>query len=103
MIREDVERYGATARGKRELLKYLDGGRLTRKQAMLAKCFECCNGYSDGKTDCRVRLCPLYAFMPYASPKKRPAKELSPGTRVELRERLKEGRKRRFSREPEQQ
>ena len=32
---KNVEKYGLTATGKRELLKYLEGGQLTRKQAML--------------------------------------------------------------------
>ena len=36
----DVEKYGLTARGKQELLKYFEGGRLTRKEAMLAKCLK---------------------------------------------------------------
>lgn len=37
----------------------------TRKQAILAKCHECCGYYTDGKFDCEVRKCPLYEYMPY--------------------------------------
>ena len=37
---EDVEKYGVTAQGKQELLKNYSGGRLTRKEAMLAKCYD---------------------------------------------------------------
>lgn len=38
-------------RGKQELLTHLEGGRnLTVREAILAKCFSCCNGYSmDGE------------------------------------------------------
>lgn len=53
------------AKGKRELLKRLDGGHLTTKQAILANCFECCNGYVDGKVDCEIDNCALYEYMPY--------------------------------------
>lgn len=50
MKREDVIR-GKVAVGRPELLKYSDGQKLTRKQAMLAKCYECTCGYADGKVD----------------------------------------------------
>ena len=93
MIYEDVEKYGATAQGKKELIKYLEGGRLTRKEAMLAKCFECCLGYADGKTDCRVPSCPLYPFMPFAPVhKNRPRRKLTSEQRVKAGERLKKAR-----------
>jgi len=89
---EDVEKYGLTAQGKHELMKYLEGGRLTRKEAMLSKCFECCNGYADGRVDCQVESCPIYGFMPFATHKNRPRRELTPEQKVELRERFKKGR-----------
>ena len=89
---EDVEKYGLTARGKQELLKYLEGDRLTRKEAMLAKCYECNNGYADGKTDCHVKDCPLYPFMPFAAHKNRPKRHLNDEQKAELRRRFKKGR-----------
>ena len=41
---DNIVKHGLTAQGKRELLKYLEGGKLTRKEAMLTKCYECVNG-----------------------------------------------------------
>lgn len=60
-----VRRYGKTARGQKELLKHLAGGKLTFKQAIYAKCYECCGYFSDGKIDCNMQHCPLHPFMPY--------------------------------------
>ena len=53
------------SRGKSTYLRYLDGERLTQREAILAKCAECCGGYQDGRLDCRMPACPLYPFMPY--------------------------------------
>lgn len=53
------------ARGSKELKKYLEGGKLTFKQAILAACYFCMNGYVDGKVDCEIEGCPLYPIMPY--------------------------------------
>lgn len=41
------------------------GGRLTQRQAILAKCADCMNNYVDGREDCRITACPLYPWMPY--------------------------------------
>jgi len=51
--------------GKQELLAHMAGKTISRKQAMQAKCFECCNGFIDGRVDCGISDCPLYAWMPY--------------------------------------
>ncbi len=51
--------------GKGHLLRYLSGERLTQRQAILAKCCDCCGHYVDGRYDCDVPLCPLYPIMPY--------------------------------------
>ena len=61
----DIQKHGKTARGKKELLKHLEGGRLTLRQATLAKCFDCMNFFSDGKVDCRMPDCSLHPFMPF--------------------------------------
>jgi hypothetical protein len=46
---------------------------LTRKEAMAAKCKDCTCGYADGRGDCEIPGCPLYAWMPYRAEKpKRP-------------------------------
>lgn len=57
----------AHGRGKLELLAYMEGKRITRSQAILGKCFECCNGYVDGRVDCNIPDCPLYPWMPFNS------------------------------------
>lgn len=44
--------------------KFKEGKRLTRKQAMLAKCYEC-NGEEEGGSDCNVDTCPMYAYQHY--------------------------------------
>ena len=64
-IISDISRHGKTARGKQELIKHLSGQRLTQRQAILAKCFDCCGGYADGRQDCRCTRCSLYPFMPF--------------------------------------
>lgn len=61
----DIKRYGKTAQGRREILKYLQGKRLTRKQAILAHCYGCMGFYVDGKVDCRMPRCPLHPFMAF--------------------------------------
>jgi len=38
---------------------------LTRKEAMLAHCYECMGGYDEGKQDCLGKSCPLYRYYPY--------------------------------------
>ena len=53
------------SRGKTLYLKYLDGVRLTGRQAALAKCCDCMCYHIDGREDCRMPTCPLYPFMPY--------------------------------------
>lgn len=52
-------------RGRDELIQYLRGGRITHKQAVLAKCYECMGYCADGKVDCEIADCPLYLFNPY--------------------------------------
>ena len=66
---KDVLAYGVTAQGRNELMRFLKGKKLTRKDAIKAKCYECNNGYADGKRDCKIPACPLYGFMPYNSDK----------------------------------
>ena len=37
---------------------------LTRKEAILAHCFDCMGFYEDGYTDCKNLTCMLYDWMP---------------------------------------
>ena len=57
--------HGIKAKGKNELIKYRNEERLTYKQAILANCYYCTAGYTDGKYSCNIPNCPLYPFMPY--------------------------------------
>ncbi len=45
--------------GKADYLKFLNGGRLTQRQAIKAMCFSCCCG---DPSACSVKFCPLLPF-----------------------------------------
>ena len=62
---KNIRQYGKTARGKNELLKHLSGQRLTFKQAIYARCYDCMGYYADGKQDCKMPHCSLHPFMAY--------------------------------------
>jgi len=64
---KSIRMHGKKARGQKELLKHLQGHRLTLKQATNAFCYGCTGYYADGKVDCGIKLCPLRPFMPYAT------------------------------------
>ena len=49
-------------KGAKELKRFKEGKPLTRKQAILAQCYEC-NGYE--AEDCLGTHCPLYEYHPY--------------------------------------
>ena len=55
------------AKGGKELRKYLAGDKLTLRQMIIAKCYECMGNYADGKGDCLLSNCPLYPIMPYGT------------------------------------
>jgi hypothetical protein len=61
----DIKKHGKTAKGKKELIKHLEGGRLTPKQAILAKCYDCLCYMVDGRQDCKMPSCSLYPFMTF--------------------------------------
>lgn len=90
---EDVQKYGAMAQGKMEYMKFLKGKTLTRAQAIKAKCYECNNGYADGKEDCRINNCPLYGYMPYNPNQDKPVITLTDEQIEKRREQLKRMRK----------
>jgi hypothetical protein len=62
---ESIEKFGKEAQGRKELVNHLEGGRLTARQMILSKCFECMGFYADGKVDCEMSDCPCYPLMPY--------------------------------------
>lgn len=55
-------------KGKLEYKKFLDGEKLTRKQAILAQCYVC-NGEEEGGEDCLGCSCPLYQYFSYREKK----------------------------------
>ncbi len=65
MTRYEAVEDSMTAKGKKEMLAHLDGKKLTLKQAILAKCYDCMGYFNDGKVDCEVKGCSLHPFMPY--------------------------------------
>ena len=53
------------SKGKKCLVKYINGELIARSEALLAKCADCSAYYTDGMKDCEVPGCPLYPWMPY--------------------------------------
>ena len=51
--------------GRTQMLRFMKGERLTRNQAIKAKCYDCTCGYQDGRVDCEIYDCPLHPYMPY--------------------------------------
>jgi hypothetical protein len=54
---------GKSRAGKAQLLKYLNGGKLTRQGAIKAKCYDCDGMGESG--ECDISNCSLYPFSPY--------------------------------------
>lgn len=51
-------------KGQKEFKKFKKGLPLTRKEAILAQCYEC-NGFEDSRVDCGAKNCSLYQWSPY--------------------------------------
>ena len=80
----NIKWHGKTAKGKKEILKHLSGQRLTLKQAVYAKCYDCAGFYADGKVDCNMPHCSLHPFMAYNQNRvKRTTKKTMPGDHME--------------------
>lgn len=89
-IREEIKRHGKLARGRKELIAYLDGGRLTARQTCLAHCYSCMAYYADGRADCGCSDCPTYAFMPFRKGGKLPpTRKISENQRKAMSDRIK--------------
>jgi len=61
----DIKKFGARAEGRSERIKSFEGVRLTRDEAIMAHCYDCMGGYTDGAVDCEMSTCSLYPYMPY--------------------------------------
>ncbi len=68
-----MTKFGILARGRKELIKHINGERLTPRQRIIAKCYECMGGYADGRRDCKIPKCPLYSLMPFHGKEERAA------------------------------
>jgi hypothetical protein len=90
---EDIEKNGISGKGRKEMLNYLNGERLTIRQMALAKCYDCMGFYSDGRgTDCEIDTCSLYPIMPYRKVgekyRGKSGKELTPKQKQERSDRM---------------
>lgn len=56
-------RSGNRSAGRAEYIKYLEGKRLTRQQAIRAKCFDCSG--MGCMTYCEISSCSLAPYTPY--------------------------------------
>jgi hypothetical protein len=54
---------GTKRAGKTDLFNYLNGKRLTQRQAIRAKCYDC-DGMGD-TGDCDIKDCSLYPYSPF--------------------------------------
>jgi hypothetical protein len=61
----DIPARAPQSAGKTNLVRHLEGKRLTQRQAILAKCCDCMGYFVDGRVDCRIPACALYPYMPY--------------------------------------
>ena len=59
--------FGKRATGRKELRTHLRDGKVGLRDAIIAKCYDCMGGYTDGVYECKIPDCPLYPYMPYNS------------------------------------
>ena len=64
-MKKDVAQNSPLAIGRKDLLRHLEGARLTQRQMIHAKCYECMCGHADGRRSCKMDSCPLYPLMPF--------------------------------------
>jgi len=60
-----AQKSGIASAGKTNLIKHLQGERLTQRQAIHAKCCDCMGYNADGRMDCRMPHCSLYPWMSF--------------------------------------
>jgi hypothetical protein len=88
---QEVDQHGKRCKGKKELIKHLEGKPLSAKQSIAAKCYDCM-GYGEtdvnGSRDCQVPYCSLYPYMPYNDNKRVLKRVISEEKRKEMGNRL---------------
>lgn len=96
-IKRDVEKEGISARGRKEILMFCEGKKMSASQAVRAFCYQCM-GYHNNpgeNRDCINPVCPLYPLMPYSS-LKRKSRVMTEENKIKAAERLAAGRKSRL-------
>ena len=61
----DSANSGKLKPGKSALIKHLKGVRITQKNAIAAKCYDC-NGMGE-QDDCDITTCTLFPYSPYSN------------------------------------
>jgi len=67
---QEIRREGTQTRGQHLYLKFLEGNKITLREAVYAYCYDCQGWYADGKAACTDPLCPLFAWAPFTHAKK---------------------------------
>ena len=71
-----LEKYGSRFQGRGEFIQFLKGFRITRNEAIKAKCYDCMGFYDQANDkNCRNFTCPLYPYMPYKNAADKQASE----------------------------
>lgn len=60
-----IEKEGLKARGKKELIAHLKGEKISRSGGMRAACYQCMGYFVDGRQDCGIETCPMFAWRPF--------------------------------------
>lgn len=84
---KSIDKYGKQAKGRKELVAHLEGDRLTLRQMIRAKCYDCMGFFADGRVDCNIPECALYPMMPYRKGEKYQSLNLSEDQKAALKER----------------
>lgn len=57
-----IKKHGKSYNGKTNLINFLEGKHITRKEAISAYCYDCQGYCEDGRVECEQLQCPLYSY-----------------------------------------
>ena len=57
-----IKKHGKSYSGKTNLINFLEGKHITRKEAISAYCYDCQGYCEDGRVECEQLQCPLYSY-----------------------------------------
>lgn len=92
-MRTDIETNGRAFKGKKDLLRFVNGEKLTQREAIRAFCYQCM-GYQNNPgedPDCENPVCPLYTYFPYSKCKTK-IRKASEKTKLQASENIKKNR-----------